>query len=209
VSAGRRPDPGSVAASAVSAVFGSATRASGDLLECDAALRAVVLRCRRFAFARLTHRADPAPVAAYVAALFAARRPGRVLAVDASGGAPAAVPPTAPGVDVVVINWGLRHWRDLPDVIAASHALCLVVGAEPGAAEVAADVATALSAAVPVLVAVDGRPRLRDTLRRHLVDPLSTPTLVVRPDRHADHVRLAAALMRAAHTPPSAYRSEP
>jgi hypothetical protein len=246
-----RPDPGAVVASVASAVFGSATGASAELLDGDAAIRAAVLHCRRIGFVRLSHGCAASATVAYVTALLAARRCGRVLAVDASGatGPPPAGPPAGPlagpvtgsgagrpyvltlpapgrpvtvpewtaavpratrSFEVAVTDWGVRHWRDLAAVAGSGHVLCLLTTAERAAAAVAADVATALPSAVPVVVAVIGTPTWRDTLRRNLVEPLAVPAVTVRPRRHRDHVRLAAALMRAAHhhpPQPSPHRS--
>jgi hypothetical protein len=222
----------SLPAFAASAVFGSATRASIELVKWDAALRTVVLHCRHLAFVHLGDERDASTTAGYVATLLAARRAGRVLAVDASGGTAPARPDdlssravdilpaldlSAPGrrvsvpdwsarvtpvvrfFDVAVTDWGRRHYRDLPLVAAASHALCLVMAAEGAAAQPATDIVSWLRTSVPatrVLIALAGRQAPRrtalHTLRR------TVPAVMARTGHHRDHVRLAATLMDAA-----------
>jgi hypothetical protein len=231
----------SVGASVLSAVFGSATRASGDLVGYDAAIRQPVLHCRRIAFVQLNSGCGAATTAAYVARLLAARRTGRVLAVDASGGAASATagPPTPPPptpcqpdvhglhaltlstrgrrvtvpdwstlvgpvtrrFDVAVTVWGVRGYPDLPAVAAASHVVCLVVPPDERAVRSAAEVASWLRDVVgtPTLIALAATGATpREFLRRPPV-----PAMTVRARRHRDHVRLAAALMRAASHPGS------
>lgn len=126
---------------------------------------------------------------------------------------PVAVGPIARFYDIVLTDWGLRHPGrpgDLDPVLTSSHAVCLVVRAEPGAVAAAAALLPALTGrpgtppVLVALVAVDPgtRPgRLTRALPVPVVpvghDPGVTAGRPRRPYR-TSCLRLAADLLRSA-----------